>query len=319
MSGALFSFAALWTLVAGVSAAETDTTAAPRTAAGKPDLDGLWDFSTPVPLERPEEVGDRALLTDEEAAEVEARAANAPRGVWSEETAGLSGDRRTSLISDPPNGRLPATRPGVVVQRPEEALAVSAPVRIKVGGIGTDGPENRGLSERCLLGFNAGPPIVPGFYNQNLRIVQSDDHVVLLTEMIHDARIVPLADSPAVEPLPQPRRWMGTSVGYWDGDTLVVETLGWKDQVGSFSPTPFAATGSARDMHLTERLRRLDRDRLRYEFTVDDPATWERPFTGVLLLKRSTQRIYEYACHEGNYPLRHILQAARALEKEVPP
>jgi hypothetical protein len=296
------------------SAIETDPGGVARTADGRPDLDGVWDFSTLVPLERPEEMGNRITLTEEEAAELETEAQVSAKRLWAERVTLLGADRRTSLIIDPPDGRLPPIRPGAKVQEPGDDLPADLPVRIRVGGIGTDGPENRGLSERCLIGFNAGPPLTPGHYNQHVRIVQTRDHVVLQTEMIHEARIVPLTRHSA---LPEGiRPWMGDSQGRWEGDTLVIETTRFKEEVGSFSPTVFSAVGSAREMRVVERLSRLDVDTLRYEFTVDDPATYTRPFTAVLLMKRTDQRIFEYACHEGNHPLRHILETARTLERE---
>jgi len=304
-------------------------------APGRPDLSGVWDFRTLTPLERPADLADKEALTAAEAAAIEARAAartealaapsdaereagpvggnvGAYNDFWFDSGARVSEDRRTSLIVDPPNGRLPDVLPGVKRQALGDDLPSDRPVRLRVGGIGTEGPEDRGLSERCILGFNAGPPITPGGYNQNVQIVQTADHVVIFNEMVHHARVVPLDGRPHLGE--DMRQWMGNSRGHWEGETLVVETVGFSDQLSSFSASPFAAVGNAASMRLTERFRRLDHDTLAYEFTVDDPATYVRPFTAVLLMQLSAGKIYEYACHEGNYGLRNILTGARAQE-----
>ena len=276
--------------------------AMPVAAAEKkhPDLSGTWDFRTQVPLERP----DQPVPPP----------SDAPRDppVWSDDGAAVAGDRRSSLIVEPADGKLPALKEGAQVQGPETTVSGEGDgrVRIRVGGLGTDGPEQRGLSERCLQGFNAGPPIVPGFYNQNLRIVQTGDHVVLLNEMIHDARIVALDAEHSSQ-----RRWLGDSVGHWDGDTLVIDTTSFTPKVASFAPNPFVSYGNAAQLHLVERLRLVGPDTLEYRFTVDDPGTFVGPFTAVLLMRRTSARVYEYACHEGNYPLLHILEAARYEER----
>ena len=317
-------------------AAEGDEGGLPRTTDGRPDLSGVWDFRTLTPLQRPGNQSDKATLTQEEAAEVEARAVARteqsdqpsdgdreapPEGAnvgaynqfWFDHGAQVSEDRRTSLIVDPPNGRIPPTHPGAKEQVLGDDLPNDFPVRLLVGGIGIDGPESRGLSERCIVGFNAGPPITPGGYNQNVQIIQTPDHVVILNEMVHDARIVP-TDGRGRLPM-DIRRWMGASLGHWEGDTLVVETTNFTDKKPSYSGSFFSAVGTADRMHLTERFQRIGENTLRYEFTVDDPATYIRPFTGVLLMKRSDQRVYEYACHEGNYAIPNMLAGARMLEK----
>ena len=314
----------------------------PRTADGQPDLQGVWDFRTLTPLERPEDLADQAVLTAEEAAEIEANAvqraaeADAPSEVrteplpaggnvgayndfWFDRGAGVVDDRRTALIVDPADGRVPALQPGVPQQggaADAEDVASTRPVRFRVGGIGTDGPEDRGLAERCLLGFNTGPPIVPAGYNQNLQLFQTADHVAILHEMVHDARIVPLDGRPH---LPGGvRQWMGDSRGYWEGDTLVVETANFTDKTASFSPSVVSAMGTGSTLRLTERFTRIDNDTLLYEYTVDDPATFTRPFTVALPMKRG-DAMYEYACHEGNYGLMNMLAGARAEERETAP
>ena len=308
----------------------------PRLPDGKPDLQGVWDFRTLTPLQRPEDLGDKTVLTAEEVAELEARAAertasaNAPSEVrseplpvggnvgaynrfWMDQGAGVVDDQRTSLIVDPPTGRLPALQPGVEV----DALSLGAdlpgtrPVRARGAGIGAESYEDRGLAERCLLGFNSGPPIVPAGYNQNIQIFQTSDHVAILHEMVHDARIVPLDGRDHVRD--DIRQWMGDSRGYWDGDTLVVETRNFTDKTASFNPSVPSAVGDGANLHLIERFRRVDEETLLYEFTVDDPTTFTHPFTAALLMKQGDV-LFEYACHEGNYGLFNILSGAREDE-----
>ena len=313
---------------------------APRTADGQPDIQGVWDFRTLTPLQRPEDLADQAILTDEAAAEIEAEAAqrvveaDAPSDIrteplpvggnvggynnfWFDRGAGVVDDRRTSLIVDPPDGRLPALVTGTSREggSADADTTPSRPVRFRVDGIGLDGPEDRGLAERCLLGFNSGPPITPGGYNQNLQIFQTPGHVAILNEMVHDTRIVPLDDRPHLPG--QLKQWMGDSRGSWEGDTLVVETLNFTDKTASFSPTVRSAVGTGTTLRLTERFTRLDDETLRYEYTVDAPETFARPFTAVLQMKRGQAPLFEYACHEGNYGLRNILAGARVDEQRV--
>jgi hypothetical protein len=298
----------------------------PRGPDGKPDLQGVWDFRTTIPLQRPDRFAGQSLLTAEQAAELEAQARQAPvdgappqgsvgayNQVWFDTRSAVA-DRRTSLIVDPPNGRLPALVPGARNQigslsedRPGEL-----PIRYRSGGRGADDPEDRGLAERCLVGFNSGPPMLPGGYNQNFQLVQTTDHVVILNEMVHDARLVPLNGRPHLPG--NVRQWMGDSRGRWDGDTLVVDTTNFSDKTGSFNPTISVAMGTGKTLHLTERFTRVDVDTLLYEYTVDDPSTFTRPFTVAMRMRRSDEPVFEYACHEGNYGLLHILQGGRAAE-----
>jgi hypothetical protein len=312
----------------------------PRLPDGKPDLQGVWDFRTLTPLQRPEDQVDQAVLSQEEAAEIEAnavqRAIDADRpseirteplpvggnvggynNFWFDRGAGVVDDRRTSLIVDPPDGRVPDPRPSAKQQATttmDDALP-DRPVRFRVGGIGTHGPEDRGLAERCLLGFNTGPPIVPGGYNQNMQLFQTADHVVILNEMVHDARIIPLDGR---DYLPSGvRQWMGNSRGYWDGDTLVVETRNFTDFTASFGVSVRSAIGTGKTLRLTERFQRVDHDTLLYEFTVDDAQTFERPFTAAIPMKRGNAPMFEYACHEGNYGMQNLLAGARAKEGET--
>ena len=313
--------------------------ATPRTADGQPDLQGVWDFRTLTPLQRPEDRGTQATLTEEEAAAIEQESAQSaidadqpsevrteplPVGgnvggynnFWFDRGAGVVDDRRTSLISDPPDGRVPMLQPGyeMVELSLGEDRPGTRPVRVRAAGIGADSYEDRGLAERCLLGFNSGPPIVPAGYNQNLQIFQTADHVVILHEMVHDARIVPLDGRAHVSD--NVRQWMGNSRGSWDGDTLVVETRNFTDKTSSFSPSVTMAAGNGSTLHLTERFSRVAEDTLLYEFTVDDLTTFTKPFSASIPMKRG-EALFEYACHEGNYGLLNILAGARQEEREA--
>ncbi|MEE2778819.1 MAG: hypothetical protein VYE73_18920 [Acidobacteriota bacterium] len=321
---------------AGLAQAAGDQWAPPHTVDGQPDLQGVWDFRTLTPLERPSNAAE--VLSAEEAAKVDSdavaasEAADAPSDpdreplpeggdvgaynrFWFDSGARVVDDRRTSLIVDPPNGRLPELQDGVKVQFFGDDKPSDRPVRLRVGGVGLDGPEDRGLSERCLLGFNAGPPITPGGYNQNVQIFQSADHVAILTEMVHDTRIVPLDGRAHLDG--EIRQWMGNSRGWWDGDTLVVETRNFTDKTASFGRNVVSAIGSGRNVHLVERFRRVSTDTLHYEFTVNDPKTFKSPFTAVIPMKKSGLPLFEYACHEGNYGLHNMLSGARAAEREA--
>ncbi|MCY4660769.1 MAG: hypothetical protein OXF93_13290 [Acidobacteria bacterium] len=285
----------------------------PRTADGQPDLQGVWNFSTATPMERPEELAGKETLTPEEAAEWEANLAvqreglesereDAPLefrvgyslGIWFEWGDSLA-EQRTSLVVDPPNGRIPAVRPMVEAQRELTRLLRARHAH---------GPEDRGISERCLLGFNSGPPMTPSAYNNNVQIFQSADHVAILNEMVHSARIIPLDNRPH---LPADlRQWVGDSRASWEGDTLVVTTRNFLAET--------SLGGSSASMHLVERFTRLGDDRLLYEFTVSDPTTWSGPWTAQVLMNPSDQPLYEYACHEGNYSMASSLSGARAME-----
>jgi len=284
--------------------------------AAAPDLEGVWNFSTLTPLERPAQFADQPSLTDAEAAafvrETLERnnrdrrdggaAVDVGRAVndgWFDRGTALArvnGRSLTSLVIEPSNGRIPGLTPAAR----DRAAAGAADNRAHPA----DGPENRSLQERCLA-FNAGPPILPGPYNNFLQIFQFGSHVVLFTEMIHDARIVPIgAGAP-------PRlgfgRWLGEPRGHWEGATLVVESQNFTDQTD--------VRGSDEQLRLTERFTRVDRDTLLYQFTVDNPSAFVRPWTAMLPMTRSEDRMFEYACHEGNYALQDILRGARAQEQ----
>ena len=311
-----------------VSAAAQDFTPA-RTEWGQPDLQGVWNFSSDRPMIRPSQFGEREYLSDAEITRIEAlaaaRDANSDSALpiagvdesyndfWIE-NAGIGGLQRTSHLIYPKNGQLPPFANTAINQLGNyggEDTGESRPARILAGGIGTDGPEDRGLSERCIVGFNSGPPFIPSLYNNNVQIFQSKEHVVLLTEMIHDARVVPLAESADAHPALHDdiRLWTGDSRGYWDGDTLVVITKNFNDLTTSFN-----AHGTAFDKVLTERFTRTAADTVDYEFTVDDPTTFTDKIIAVVEMTKVAGQLYEYACHEGNYGMVNILRGARAQE-----
>ena len=211
---------------------------------------------------------------------------------------------RTSLIVDPPDGRIPPLTPAAQRRQAERREARR--------GVGTDEVSPGGwLDElsapvRCIIGFNQGPPMTPSAYNNNMQLFQTEDHVVILNEMVHDARVVPLDGRP---PLPSGiRQWTGDSRGYWDGDTLVVETTNRRD--GSFQ-------GASRHLRLTERFTRADENTLVYEVTLEDPTTWTAPWTFMVPMSKNPGEIYEYACHEGNYYMANMLRGARAAEADA--
>ncbi len=316
-------------------------TSVPRTPDGKPDLQGFWDFRTLTPLERPANVGEKSVLTEEEARALQAQAAErrsraaasaevrtaareaggGARAVggyndfWLDFGDSVVQDRRTSLIVDPPDGRLPGRRPGVAYQAGslQEDLPPQHPIRVLSTGASPDNPEDRGLAERCLVGFNSGPPMLPSGYNNHMQLVQTSDYVLILNEMNHDARIIPL-DRRSTPPAGL-QQWAGTSRGRWEGDTLVVTTTNFTDKTASFAAGVTTAIGTGTTLTLTERFRR-DGNTLVYEFTVNDPATFTRPFTAAVPMQKSDQPVFEYACHEGNYGLMSIMRGARMLEAE---
>ena len=303
---------------------------APRTEWDQPDLQGVWNWSSNVPMQRPSQYGERQFLTQEEVEEFARRRAAADAGsdaalsiegvdgsyndFWIENQ-GIGGNVRTSHIVYPENGRLPEVQEGVVEQQGVYGgitTGETRPVRIAAGGIGADGPEDRGLSERCIIGFNAGPPFIPSLYNNNVQIFQSKDTVVLLTEMIHDARVVPLYESKeALKSLDDDIRfYTGDSRGYWDEDTLVVVTQNFNGLSASFGQS-----GTSYNKILTERFTRRGPYTVDYEFTVDDPATYTDKFTGIVSMTRVAGLLYEYGCHEGNYGMENILRGARVEER----
>ena len=284
----------------------------PKTPDGRPDLQGNWNFATVTPLERPADLAGKDRLTPKEAEEYARRAvesSNADRrapgtagdvalaynNFWYDRGTKTVGTMQTSLIVDPNDGRLPALTPEA--QRAADA-------RAEIRRRNAEGPEERSLAERCLL-FNAGPPLLPGPYNNNLQIVQTSDFVVIANEMIHDVRVVPLDGRPHLPP--GVRRWLGDPRGRWEGNTLVVDSTNFSDKT--------AVRGTDKNLHLTERFTRVDANTLHYEFTIDDPTAFAKPWTVSLPFTRLDELIYEYACHEANYAMEGMLKAARMAEQ----
>ena len=287
--------------------------AVPRTADGQPDLQGIWTNTTITPLERPADLAGKAYLTAQEAAAYEKKTVATQTGdrrdggaevdvgrsyneFWRDRGTKVIGSRRTSLITDPPDGKIPPLTPAAL-QKQEEA-------RVQQQLHGTDGPENRNLWERCIT---RGLPMLPGPYNNDFEIIQTPGYVVILHEMIHDARIIPL-DGRAHAPA-NIRQWMGDGRGHWEGDTLVVDTTNFSEK-SNFR-------GASENLHLTERFTRDDPDTISYEFTIDDPTTFTKVWKAEIPMHRTDEQIFEYACHEGNYALADILRGARADEKRA--
>ena len=315
--------------------AQNDTYEAPKTEYGHPDLQGVWNFSSNTPMQRPRQFADQeflareevqAAITRQEAAAAAADAAAAilvvnpeapaatdnPGGYndfWFE-MANIGDTVRTSHIVYPLNGRIPSAVEGA--QRQFGGLGPdipsTRPVRFVVGGIAKDGPEDRGTSERCLVGFNSGPPFTPSLYNNNVQIFQNKDTAVIMTEMIHDARIVRLGDKPELSD--DIRLWSGDSRGWYEGDSLVVETKNFNGLRQTFS-----STGNTMDLVLTEKFTRTAFGTVDYEFTIDDPSTFTDKITAVVPMTKVAGQLYEYACHEGNYGMFNILRGKRMEDR----
>ena len=299
----------------------------PRTEYDQPNLQGVWNFASHTPVQRNESLGDREYFTTEENEEnrelsvstFEARAESHFDGVggynsfWYERAA-IGYDLRTSLITYPENGRIPPAVEGAFMQRGgvSEDFPSERPVRFVVGGIAKDGPEDRGLSERCIVGFNSGPPFMPSSYNNNVQLIQHQNHVVILTEMIHDARVVPLDRNHNLTD--DIRLWSGDSRGYWDGDTLVVETKNFNGLTQSFISSPY---GDSYNKSLVERFTRVSADTVEYEFTIDDPSTFSDKITAMVPMTRVDGLLYEYSCHEGNYGMANMIRGERRQELDA--
>jgi hypothetical protein len=287
----------------------------PRTPWGAPDLQGRWTNDTFTPLQRPAQFADKEFFTPEEAAELQQRltaddvdplAANVlvdpqrlrqrredihyDNNLWlREQTPKGLASLRTSLIVDPPNGRIPPLTP--------EARKRAADIAADAKARAFDGPESRPLGERCIVWPHEGPPLIPAAYNANLEIFQTRDYVVILQEIIHNARIIPLDGRAHLPAIPQ---WSGDSRGRWEGDTLVVTTKNINGKA--------RFQGSTEAMRIVERFTRVDADTIRYAFTVEDPDTWTQPWTAEIPMAKAVGLIYEYACHEANYDLTNILR-----------
>ena len=286
---------------------------APRTSGGHPDLQGSWTNATLTPFERSREVAGKEFFTQDEAAEFEKRMLESGnrdrRGAtpeadvngayneaWFDRGTKVFPTRRTSIVIDPPDGRVPPLTPEA-----QRAAAVRAEAQ---RGLPT-GPEDLGLPVRCILWPTAGPPMVPGPYNSNYQIIQTGEYVAIYVEMIHDVRIIPLDGRPHLSS--NIRLWMGDSRGHWEGDTLVVDTTNFTDKTHY--------RGSDQNLHLIERFTRTSSDTILYRFTVDDPTAFTKPWTGEIAMTKTQGPLYEYACHEANYSMTNILRASRVAEK----
>ena len=315
-TGALALFAA--TALSAQSKAAWKTQ---RTADGHPDLQGIWNNSTRTPLERPAEFAAKPTLTDAEAKVWEQKEHQAWEDLdgtsegplhktkGSEGTgaynvlfydmgsglARVDGVKRTSMVIDPPDGKIPP----LVQQARERNRAAAGRSRSAVD------VKDRGLSERCIYVSMAGPPMLPELYNNNYQIVQAPDTIMILAEEIHDVRLIRMNAQHAPENV---RQWLGDSIGHWEGDTLVVETTNFNDQ------THFR--GSSKNLKVTERFTRVDANNIVYKATMEDPSTWTKPWTVELPFVAAPGPIYEYACHEGNYAIEDILGGARKAEAE---
>ena len=319
---ALTTALALFALASAPAAAQSTDAEPMRTPDGQPDISGIFTFRTLTPLQRPLELEGRESLTAEEAAAFEAEErtrlnrdlfdpesgapsagyqSRAEGGVlsynefWYERGVELTSDNRTSLVVDPPNGRIP--------YRPEwvEANRIR---RLNLRNGFADDYTDRSLTDRCLMGSNSGPPMRPGSYNNNTQILQTPGYVAIVNEHIHNTRLIPIDGRPHGD-LTQ---WVGDSRGRWEGETLVIETKNFARD------TAFA--GSSKDTYLVERFRRVDPDTVIYEFTFEDPNNFTRPWTAVIPMRRTDGPLYEYACHEGNYGLEGILGGARRLNTQ---
>jgi hypothetical protein len=283
--------------------------AVPRTPWGTPDLQGTWDYRTITPLERPRELNGREFYTEEEAAKLEGRAGRRMDGPPESIQPGLNhaqyltdpgrrlAGRRTSLIIDPPDGRIPAvTAEGKARQARQPNRAAS--------GAAVSSWLDRGNQERCIT-YGLPSASLPTLYNNNIMIVQTPDTAVIVHEMIHEARVIPLDGRPALSS--KIGQWIGSSRGHWEGDTLVVETTNFSGQQNY--------RGSTTGLQLIERYTRVSKDRLEMRLTVNDPTTWEKPWTVLLPMRPTEGELIEYACHEGNYAMFNLLEVARDEEK----
>ena len=281
-----------------------------RTPDGHPDLQGIWTNSTLTPLERPRELGDKAFFSEQEASEYEKQArqrnnadrrdANAEADLaigyndaWWDRGTTVVSTRRTSIIVDPADGRIPPLTPEAQIKAAARAEARALRP--------ADGPEDRTLADRCIVRANTGPPMLPAGYNNNYQIFQNADQVGILIEMIHDARVIPLARRPPLSS--SIRLWLGDSRGRWEGDTLVVETANFTNR------TNFR--GSGENLRVVERFTRVAEDTLLYQFTVNDPQSFTKPWSGEIPMKKVEGPVFEYACHEGNYSMENMLRNER--------
>jgi hypothetical protein len=315
----------------GSGAAAASSWKPPRTPDGKPDFQGVWNKNTPVPLQRDPALGLKASFTEAEAREyhdkrVEARhkqiaGVHYDDSIWlapADDLGKIPVDMRTSIITDPPNGRIPPLTPAAEKRVKERSIGLSY--------MPSEGPEVRTALERCIIWVQQGPPMLPNGspeinYNANIEIAQTPDNIVVYQEMIHDARVIPLDGRPHFPP--QIKTWLGDSRGRWDGDTLVVTTTNFTDRIYNIRRTnspsldAFHTRGPDSKLRVVERFTLVAQDTMRYQFTVEDPTTWTQPWSGEYFMWRATGPLHEYACSEGNYGLPNILNNDRTLERRA--
>jgi hypothetical protein len=320
-------------IAAGVGAATQapQGPALPRTPDGRPDLTGMWTNATLTTLERPAAFEGRPTVSEQEAAEfarsflenntTDRRPDDPQQDVnlayqdfyidRGTDLALVNGQRRTSLIVDPPDGRLPPMTAEAQARQAARRGGAVRPTSDAGENVASRGPgafdnvEQRPLAERCILSFgsSSGPPMLPVLYNNHYQFVQTADHLMVLVEMVHDARIIRVNGTHEPSHI---RKWLGDSVGRWEGDTFVAVTTNFTDKT--------QYRGSTENLKVTERFTLMDADHLLYRFTIEDPQTWTRPWTAEIPFRRTTERMYEYACHEANYALEGIMRGARQQE-----
>ena len=304
--------------LAGIMAGQSP----PRASDGHPLLEGIWNSASLTPLQRPAGLGTKEFYTEAEAAAYEKkRVADLNRDrrdgpaevdvnrsyneLFYDRGTKLAPNRRTSLIVDPPDGRIPAMTPAAQARlKADEAYFAAHPA---------DGPEDRPLPDRCLMFSQSGPPMIPGNYNNNYQILQTRDSLVILAEMGNQVRLIPLDARPSLPVGIQ--EWEGESRGHWEGDTLVVETSNFRFNERSRFGVQYDSGLTDENLHVTERFTRTGPDAITYRATVTDPTVYTRPWTFEVVMQRAEGPLYEYACHEGNYGLEDELKGARAQEK----
>jgi hypothetical protein len=306
--------------------ASAEKWAVPRTPDGQPDLQGTWTNATVTPFQRPPQLGSQQFFTAEGAAAFEKQrvqqgnadliegergasdlARRAYNNFWTDRGTHVSKTMHTSLVVDPPDGKVPPFTPEA--QKRFDALRAYLAIHP------TDGPEDRLLTERCILFGAAGPPMLPEPYNNNYEIVQNRGFVAIAVEMNHETRMIPVDGSPHLSP--QFRQWTGDSRGHWEGETLVVDTTNFKFNNQSRFGVSYLDGMTDENLHAVERFRRADPNTIIYQATVDDPTVYSQPWTVEISMAKRTDRLFEYACHEGNYAMMDMLSGARAEEKKA--
>jgi hypothetical protein len=318
MVSQFFTLLAAATILLNAQTPAKKTWTPPRTADGHPDLQGIWTNATLTRMERLPQFNGKLNLTDAEAAAFEKKdrqegeeepgkdgvvlggvkfsGANAGYNALfidrGSQLARVDGQKRSSLIIDPPDGKMPARVPRTGGARFGAAQAAGGYANVK----------NHPISERCLLGFGStsGPPMMPVLYNNNYQIVETPNSILILVEMVHDARVIRMGGT---HPPSGVRQWLGDSIGHWEGDTLVVDTTNFNDETGFYG-------ASGKTLHTSERFQRIDRNTILYRVTIDDPGTWTKPWTMEYPFLADKGPVYEYACHEGNYAMDDILGGA---------